>query len=102
MAALRFSNRALADLNSIVEYTIRTWDAAQAVRYVDLLENASRRLVDIPEAGRRCEHIRPGLRRAEAGSHVLFFRREGDGVLICRILHFRMLPERHPIDDAEK
>ncbi|MBX3232513.1 MAG: hypothetical protein KIT84_16180 [Labilithrix sp.] len=33
--------------------------------------------------------MRPGLWRARAGSHVLFFRRENDTVFVCRILHYR-------------
>jgi toxin ParE1/3/4 len=101
VATFRFSNRALADLDAIAAYTIRTWGEAQAARYLDRLEAMSRCLVDLPGRGRRCEHIRPGLWRIEEGRHVLFFRRQGDDILICRILHERMLPERHPIDDDE-
>jgi plasmid stabilization system protein ParE len=56
-------------------------------------------LSKFPRRARRCEHVRPGLWRMEAGSHVLFFRRLGDDVLVCRILHHRMLPEYQPIDD---
>jgi toxin ParE1/3/4 len=97
----RFSNRALADLDSIVDYTIRTWDDVQAARYLAQLETASQRLAEIPALGRRCENVRPGLWRIEEGSHVLFFRRVGDDVLICRILHYRMLPEHQPVDDDE-
>ena len=101
MATFRFSNRALADLDSIVAYTIETWDAGQTVRYLGQLEAACQRLVDIPALGRRCDHIRPGLWRLEEGSHVLFFRRQGADILVCRILHYRMLPKRHSIDDEE-
>jgi toxin ParE1/3/4 len=101
VATFRFSNRALADLDSIAEYTARTWDVAQAERYLAQLEAASQRLADTPGLGRRCEHIRLGLWRIEARSHVLFFRRQGDDILVCRILHYRMLPEYQPIDDEE-
>jgi plasmid stabilization system protein ParE len=38
----------------------------------------------------------------EQGKHVVFFRREPEGVLVSRILHERMLPERHAIDDDEE
>jgi plasmid stabilization system protein ParE len=31
----------------------------------------------------------------------LFYRRERAGVLIARILHQRMLPDRHAIDDQD-
>lgn len=101
MATFRFSNRALADLDSIIEYTIGTWGVAQAVRYIGELEAASQRLAEIPGMGRLCEHIRPGLWRMEAGSHVLFFRRVGEDIFVCRILHYRMLPEHHAIDDDQ-
>ena len=45
-----------------------------------------------------CDHIRPGLCRIEVGKHVIFYRRAADGALILRILHQRMLPERHSFD----
>jgi plasmid stabilization system protein ParE len=35
------------------------------------------------------------------GKHVVFYREELDGVLICRILHQSMLPEKQAIDDDE-
>jgi toxin ParE1/3/4 len=102
VAAFRFSNRALADLDGIAAYTIETWNLAQAERYIAALEAASRRLAEIPQLGRRCDHIRPGLWRLQVISHVLFFRREGDDILVCRILHHRMLPEHQPIDDRDE
>jgi plasmid stabilization system protein ParE len=37
----------------------------------------------------------------EQGKHVVFFRREPGGILISRILHERMLPERHLMDEDE-
>jgi plasmid stabilization system protein ParE len=36
-----------------------------------------------------------GLRRMEIGRHVVFYREDTEGILISRILHRRMLPERH-------
>jgi len=35
------------------------------------------------------------------GKHVVFYREELGGVLICRILHQSMLPEKQAIDDDE-
>jgi toxin ParE1/3/4 len=92
----------LEDLDSIAEYTIGKWGVDQAVRYVTQLETACQRLADISGVGRPCEHIRSGLWRIEEGSHVLFFRRTREDVLVCRILHYRMLPEYHPIEDDER
>jgi len=54
-----------------------------------------------PMLGRTCDHIRPGLRRMERGGHVVFHREDAGGVLVSRILHQRVLPDRQPIDDEE-
>jgi toxin ParE1/3/4 len=102
VAACRFSRAAEADLVSIGVYTLRSWGPAQTVRYIDELEACCQRLADNPEAGRPCDHVRPGLRRMEHGKHVVFFRTEQGGILVSRILHERMLPERHVIDEEDE
>lgn len=86
---------------SIADYTLRTWGKAQAARYLSELEVCCQMLADNPALGRLCNDVRPGLRRLEHGKHVLFYRRERAGVLIARILHQRMLPDRHAIDDQD-
>lgn len=101
MAALRFSRRAEADLLSIGDYTLRTWGAPQAARYIGELEDCCQMLADNPALGRLCDDVRPGLRRLEHGKHVVFYRQEWGGVLVSRILHQRMLPDRHAIDDQD-
>jgi len=101
VAAFRFSHRAEADLFDIGAYTVRTWDETQAERYLGQLEACCQRLADNPELGRSCDDVRPGLRRMEVGKHVVFYRREPGGILVVRILHERMLPERHVLDAEE-
>jgi len=85
----------------IAIYTLRTWGQDQTARYLDDREARCRKLADNPSSGRPCDHLRPGLRRMEQGKHVVFFRRDPGGILISRILHERMLPERHSLDDDE-
>ena len=58
-------------------------------------------LADNPALGRTCDNVRPGLRRMEIGRHVVFYREDTRGILVSRILHRRMLPERHVIDDED-
>jgi toxin ParE1/3/4 len=101
VAALRFSRRAESDLLSIGNFTLRTWGRAQTIRYLTELEVCCQTLADNPALGRNCDYIRPGLRRLEHGSHVVFYRQQRDGILISRILHQRMLPVKHPIDDED-
>jgi len=97
----RFSRRAVADLLSIADYTLRTWGKAQAARYLGELEVCCQMLAGNPALGRPCDDVRPGLRRLEHGKHVVFYRQERGGVLVSRILHQRMLPDRHAIDDQD-
>ena len=101
MTLFRFSRRAESDLLSIGAYTLRTWGEDQAVRYLDDLEACCRMLADNPALDRACHDVRPGLRRMESGRHVVFYRGDGGGILVSRILHRRMLPERHAIDDGD-
>lgn len=95
----RFSRGAKADLLSIGEYTLNTWGAAQAERYLGELERCAKLLAGNPLLGRPCNWIRPGLRRFEKGRHVFFYRRLEDGIFVSRILHQSMLPEQQPFED---
>ena len=80
-------------------YTLSTWGEDQTIRYIDGLETCCQQLADNPELGRRCDHIRPGLRRMEHARHVVFYRIKAGGIVVSRILHQRMLPERQSIDE---
>ena len=99
MARLRFSRRAEADLVSIGAYTLKTWGADQTIRYLADLQACCRMLADNPGAGPACDEVRPGLHRMEHDRHVIFYRSDAEGILISRVLHQRMLPHKHAIDD---
>jgi len=102
VGVFRFSCLAEADLLSVGVYTLRTWGEAQTIRYINELEACCQQLADNPALGRSCDDIRPGLYRREQGKHVIFFRRESGGILVSRILHERMLPQRYTFNDEEK
>jgi len=101
VAHCRFSRRAEADLSGIGAYTLRAWGEDQAIRYIIELDASCQMLADNPALGRSCDDVRPGLRRMECGRHVVFYREDKKGIVVSRILHQRMLPERHEIDDDD-
>jgi toxin ParE1/3/4 len=101
VATFHLSRRAEGDLLSIGAYTLRTWGVTQAIRYIDDLEACCQMLADNSALGRACDDVRPGLRRMEQGRHVVFYREDAGGILVSRILHQRMLPERQDIDDGD-
>ena len=101
MSRFRLSRTAEADLLSIGDYTLRRWGVEQAVRYLDSLEFCCQMLAGRPSLGRSCGDVRPGLRRMEHGKHVVFFRQAPGGILVSRVLHQRMLPDRFGAEDDE-
>jgi toxin ParE1/3/4 len=94
-----FTRLAEADLLEIGLYTHRIWGRRQCDRYLRQLEARCRQLANDPRLGRSCDEIRPGLRRIRVGRHVVFYRVEAGGILVSRILHERMLPEKQAMED---
>jgi toxin ParE1/3/4 len=82
-------------------YRLEKWGERQALRYIDGLEICCQQLAENPQSGRPCNQIRHGLRRMEHARHVVFYRVESGGILVSRILHQRMLPERRTIDEED-
>ena len=94
MGALRLAVEAERDLDAIAQYSIETWGPARAARYLADLKNCCQGIAIQPLLGRSCERILSGLRRIEQGRHTIFYIVQGRDVLVVRILHQSMLPER--------
>jgi len=89
--SFRLSRRAADDLQEIVDFTRERWGVEKAIDYVSNLY-ACFQLLDAT-AGKA---YRPPYRRARQGKHVVLFRVDAkSNVLVVRILHERMLPEKH-------
>ena len=72
-----------------------TWGWRQTDKYLSKLEEGFNLLSENPFIGRTCDSIRPGLRRFEIGSHVVFYLPEDEGVFVVRVLHDQMLPTNY-------
>jgi toxin ParE1/3/4 len=93
---VQYSRRAASDIKDIALHTMATWGKDQASRYIDELETlVADTIANNPELGRPCDEIRPGLRRMECGSHVIIYRLTKATIVVSRILHKRMLPEKN-------
>lgn len=92
---LKFSPRARQDIEEIWDYTVEHWGQRQAEIYLRLIRTAAEAIASDPKRGRTCDDVRPGYRRYEVGSHVLFYRMATKHVIVIRILHQRMDVERH-------
>ena len=91
---LRFTPAARADLVGIWDYTAQHWDLDQADRYIDELHAVCLALAT-GEAASRPVALRPGTRKAQAGSHMVYFRENATTLDVTRILHQRQDVDRH-------
>ncbi len=94
---LVYSNKAVEDLASIWQYTVKTWSEKQADEYYNMLISACNLLSSKSVVtSKKYEEIMPDLYGLNCGHHITFYalRPQGD-ILIVRILHERMDFKRH-------
>ncbi|MBL8909708.1 MAG: type II toxin-antitoxin system RelE/ParE family toxin [Archangium sp.] len=92
---LKVTVLAREDLRHIAAFTEDRWGERQAERYIRLLDAHLRALSDRPTPGKRCDDVKPGLRRISVGRHVIFFRVGKTVITVLRVLHDQMLPRLH-------
>ncbi|ADF51781.1 MAG: type II toxin-antitoxin system RelE/ParE family toxin [Zunongwangia sp.] len=91
MVKYELTNKAVADLNEIWEYTLENWSENQADRYYDMLLGICQDIADNPELGKNYDGIKSDLFGLKANQHVIFYRKsEVNPIEITRILHERM------------
>lgn len=81
---------AIADMDSIWDYTVEQWGVDQAQTYLGALNARMRGLLGFPLMGVAQDWLHPGLRRVGEGSHSIYYLPTEDAVLVVRILHERM------------
>ncbi|MDP3174167.1 MAG: type II toxin-antitoxin system RelE/ParE family toxin [Phenylobacterium sp.] len=82
--------RARSDVAEIWDYTEATWGRSQAETYIRDLQRVIESAAEHPRLGRASDDIRAGYFRRTAGSHVVFYRLNAEGVEVVRILHQSM------------
>ncbi len=91
MAKYELTNKAVADLNGIWEYTLENWSENQADRYYDMLLDICQDIADNPELGKNYNGIKSDLFGLKANRNVIFYRKSNvNPIEITRILHERM------------
>ena len=91
---LEQSRRAQADLEDIRDFSAERFGVARAIRYLDAVEDAFRRLLDHPEIGMRRPDLGEAVRSYPAGEHRIYYRALPDRVVVLRVLHKAMDVER--------
>lgn len=91
------SKKSTQDIREITKRSIEDFGEAQTLRYMAGLKERVQLLADRPDIGRRFTHTHAKQQylffRYE--SHVIYYRKREIDIFIVRILHSKMLPEKH-------
>lgn len=86
--SLKLRPLAEQDLDEIWDYTAGEWGRDQANSYVAEIRSIIERLAQDPSRHPTAQHLVQGLRKARAGTHIVYFTGD-DEIEIIRILHVR-------------
>lgn len=95
MKYYQLTNIAESDISDIYEYGIRHFGLENAANYLLGMHEQFEMLVVHPEIGRSSNALMPGLKRLSYQSHVIFYLRQDECILVIRVLRAEMDFERH-------
>ena len=90
MASYHLTNKAVADLSDIWNYTFDAWSEKQADKYYLMLLNTCKEVAKKPELGKKYASVHPALLGYKADQHIIFYTAAEKEIVIVRILHNRM------------
>ena len=91
MAKYSLTNKAVADLAKIWDYTFEVWSEKQADKYYEMLISNCQEIADSPNLGENYDEISKNLLGIKTNRHIIFYRTIKENyVEITRILHERM------------
>jgi toxin ParE1/3/4 len=91
MAKFSFTNRALADLIEIWDYTVEKWSENQAQTYYKLIMASCMDLANNPQLGKSYNIISQNLLGYKCGEHIIFYQEiVKNEIEIARVLHGMM------------
>lgn len=89
----RTTKRTDADLIAIARFSLERFGKDVAERYVTALDAMFHRIAASPR--QLGTHYARSYWRCYCGSHVIYYRIVGNGIVVSRVLHRRQLPERN-------
>lgn len=87
MTEIIYSPEADDDLVRVWHYSAENYGAAQADRYIATIRKRIVGLTTGRTASQKADHVAPGMRRALAERHAVFFREAEGAVVVVRVLH---------------
>lgn len=98
---IKISKPAESDLKDIADYTSQQWGSKQKKVYLGLIKQSFLKLCQDGVVAtiliKDRKDIDIGLFSYQIGKHIVYFRETDTEILIIRILHSQMDPEKHLI-----
>ncbi|AWH85845.1 type II toxin-antitoxin system RelE/ParE family toxin [Flavobacterium album] len=96
MAKFHFSKKALDDLTSIWDYTVREWSESQAEKYYHLILASCADLAENPQLGKSYDVLAMNILGYKCSQHIIFFHQiSKKEIVVERILHGMMDLKNH-------
>jgi toxin ParE1/3/4 len=91
------SQKSKQDIQHIVKRSMADFGEQQTRKYMEGLKTALQNLADTPDRGRIFTHAKTDKIYSfhKYVSHVIYYRQRKNDIFIVRILHKKMLPEKH-------
>lgn len=96
MSGYALSRAADQNFENIFEFGIDTFGLDQALSYQDGLKQRFDKLAEQSQLYPAVDHIRAGYRRSVYRSHSIYYRIDGQGIVIVRILGQQCLTGAFP------
>jgi toxin ParE1/3/4 len=91
MAKYKLTNKAVADLKSIWNYTFDNWSERQADKYYNMLIDNFNQISKNPSLGKNYPDIFDDILGLRVGRHIVFYlQNQNSEIEIIRILHEKM------------
>jgi toxin ParE1/3/4 len=92
--ALFLTKLARLDLKSIAKYTEKEHGKDQRNKYLKKIDKIFSLIVENPNLGTSCFHIRDGYYKYPIGKHIIFYRKITESnIEVVRVLHNRVYIE---------
>ena len=89
------SSQAQDDLIQIGQYTLNSWNAKQAKKYLAGIRALLQSLCEMPQMGERRPDVKHGVYSFPYESHVIYYTLRRDELIVVGILHKRSVPLNH-------
>ena len=87
---LKITKRAYKDLKGIGKFTERKWGRKQRIKYLQELDKTFYWLCEHPNSGKNREDIKRGYFSFPCGSHLIFYMKDENFLVIIGVLHKSM------------